>query len=361
MNLRVRSLLLSLAFAAMAVTGGAQEVADRDLLTRPLPIRDQFLLNNGFYFFVPESAFVLSHRGWSAEVRFDDSNTFATSRMLGNTLEAGMGRSRAADKLTTPPINAFDHVYLADGETHRLTFSVHHAVTERLELGVDVPISAIGGGFQDALVEKFHDAFGLGRNARWSLTRNSETIYLASGTMHFFRDGSSGAQLGDIALTTKYLLSQPSNDRVAYAIACGVEVPTGSAKSLAGSGSLDGGVQILTTRKMRFGVLNASLGVLLLGPDRPLGTKRATILTDTVGFTYLLTGATSVTVQLTTSPSPFRDSGYTELKRRSNQLSTGFEHRIGPRTSFHVAFIENLFTFENSADFGLAFGVSRTW
>ena len=112
---------------------------------------------------------------------------------------------------------------------------------------------------------------------------------------------------------------------------------------------------------MRFGVLNASLGVLLLGADKPLGTKRATLLTDTVAFTHLLTKATAVTIQLTTSPSPFRDSGYTELKRRSNQLSTGFEHRIGPGMAFHVAFIENLFTFENSADFGFAFGVRRIW
>ena len=86
-------------------------------------------------------------------------------------------------------------------------------MTERLEFGADIPISAIGGGFQDALVEKFHDAFGLGRNARWSLTRNSETIYLASGNTHFFREGSSGAQLGDVALTAKYQFSQPSNDR----------------------------------------------------------------------------------------------------------------------------------------------------
>src|SRR5260370_6516294 len=140
MNLKFRSLLLSIAIASVALAGRAQEVVDSDLLTRPLPIRDQFLLDNGFYFFVPESAFVLSHRGWSAEVHFEDSNTFATSKLVGNILEAGAGRSRAADKLTTAPINTLDHVYLADGETHRLTFSIHHAVTERLDLALDVPI-----------------------------------------------------------------------------------------------------------------------------------------------------------------------------------------------------------------------------
>jgi hypothetical protein len=361
MNLRFRSLLLSIAILTVAMAGGAQEAVDNDLLTRPLPIRDQFLLNNGFYFFEPESAFVLSQRGWSAEVHLDDSNTFATSRLLGNSIEGASVRSRAVDKLTTPPLNALDHVYFADGETHRLTFSVHHAITERLELGVTVPVSTIGGGWQDALVEKFHDAFGLGRNARWSLTRNSETVYLASGSTRYFQNGSSGTELGDVALTAKYQLTQPSNDRVAYAIAGGVELPTGSAKKLAGSGSLDGGVQAIATRKMRFGILNASLGVLFLGPDRTLGTKRVAILTDTVGFTHLLTGATSVTIQLTSSPSPFRDSGFIELKRRSNQLSTGIEHRIGTRTAFHIAAIENLFTFENSADFGFSFGIRRIW
>ena len=57
---------LSLLIAACCLFPSAARADDDDNLSllNPLPVRDQFLLNNGFYFFEPEGARVLPAESW---------------------------------------------------------------------------------------------------------------------------------------------------------------------------------------------------------------------------------------------------------------------------------------------------------
>jgi hypothetical protein len=117
-------------------------------------------------------------------------------------------------------------------------------------------------------------------------------------------------------------------------------------------------VQLLVSRGFGSGRVHASIGVLRLGANKPLGTRSQFLITDTIGFAQLITVATSVIAQVTISESPFRQLDIPEFSRRSYQMSVGVQHAFGAYVA-HAAFIENLITYENSADAGFAWGVSR--
>ena len=88
-----------------------------------------------------------------------------------------------------------------------------------------------------------------------------------------------------------------------------LEFPTGSAQTLDGSGSLDGGVQLLATRDYGHSRVHASAGVLFLGHNGPLGTKSQFVITDSIGVSpNSRRAAPRRRVQVNISQSPFRRS-----------------------------------------------------
>ena len=328
-------------------------------LLAPLPIRDQFLLNNGFFFFAPEDAAVIGADESRLIVTAADSNTFAKSAWISHSLAGQTGRAIATAELANSRFHGEGPLFLADGETHRLELSMRHGFGNHLELGLTVPVSTIGGGWSDRLIEMTHHALGIGNADRQSLRQNSETVYIDSGSMHYLRDRSAGYALGDIALTGKYELKGLEGEKVNMALTGAVELPTGNARTLDGSGSVDGGVQLIVSRDLSSARLHASIGIVRLGGDRPLGTQSQIIVTNTIAAARMINDRTSANLQLTLSECPFRHLGLAELRRRSNQLSAGIQRQIGRSIVVYAAFIENVLNYENSADAGFAWGLAK--
>lgn len=347
----------------IALAGSAQLLAQdngaRDALLAPLPIRDQFLLNNGFFFFEPEAAHVLELDQWAVAIQSSDANTFAKSEWVSKSLIGQDARVTAGQALTDPRYHIGDSLFLIDGQTHRVAFSLNRGFGNKFELGLSVPLTAIGGGWSDSMIEQAHHAMGIGNDSREAFQTNLETVYLRSGTTEYFRSRSTGFSLGDVALRAKYELAPFEDKHVSMSISGAVEFPTGNAATLAGSGSIDAGVQALLTRDFRFGRLHASLGLLRLGRNQPLGIGAQFLITDTVALSRAIGRRTGATVQITISESPFRNIGIAEFNRRSCQFSAGVQRRIGSSTFAYLALTENLFNYENSADAALSWGISR--
>jgi len=352
-----RSRLLFVAAFALAVS--SELFAQSDGLLAPLPIRDQFLLNNGFFFFIPEQAAVLGGDHSIVSLSMTDSNTFAKSAWLTRSLEGQTTRTTAPDELANPRFHSGAPVFLVDGETRRLELSMRHGFGRHLELGVAIPAATIGGGWSDELIEVTHHSLGIGNDERESLTRNLETVYLQSGKLLYVRERSAGFALGDIALTGKYELVPLEGNNVAISLSGVVELPTGNVRTFAGSGSLDAGVELMASRDFSNTRIHASIGLLRLGGNRPLGTPAQVLITDTVAISQMLNARTAATVQLTVSESPFRRMGIAEFSRRSNQLSAGIRREIGRSLIVYAALVENLFNYENSADAGIAWGLLK--
>ncbi|HYS55403.1 MAG TPA: DUF3187 family protein [Thermoanaerobaculia bacterium] len=331
---------------------------NREDLLDPLPIRDQFLLSNGFFFFEPESARVLAENESVIAMSAADSNTFAKSAWISRSEFGNRGRRAALDELANSRFHLGGPVFLVDGETHRLEIAMHRGLGRNLELGVTIPISTIGGGWADRLIEGVHRTLSIGNANREAFRRNSETVYLQTATTQYVRERSVGYALGDVAISGKYELKSLEDRGISMSVMGALELPTGDPQTLDGSGSLDGGLQLVASRDFSRTRFHASLGILRLGSNGQLGTKPQVLVTDTFGLSHLLSDRTSAEVQMTISESPFRDIGIAEFTRRSYQLSIGMQRRIGRSLIAYAALIENVLSFENSADAGVAWGVT---
>ena len=350
----VRRAVAVAAFCAVV----APAVRAQNALLDPLPVRDQFLLNNGFFFFEPEPARVLEDGIWSVAFRSDDSNTFAKSAWVSRSLEFRTQRRGAAEQLQDPRFAADGPYFFVDGETHRQTIAVHRGFGDRFEIGVSIPVTSIGGGSSDSIIEAVHRDLGIGNAERETIDRNIETIVIHTAGRSFVRERTTRAEIGDVALSGKYEIRAIGDDRYTYAIEGAVELPTGRAATLSGSGSLDGGLQIVGSRSFERTSIHASMGMLFLGSDRVLGTRRQAIVTNTVAVAQLVTDRTAAALQITVSETPFRQFRIPEFLRRSYQLTAGVRHQFRD-VVLHVGLIENLFTYDNSADAGIEWGISR--
>src|SRR5258708_1383875 len=176
-----RSLGLYLVFLLL-LTGAAaaQDVETHDALLDPLPVRDQFLLGNGFYSFEPEGPHVLETGEWRVDLHHADANTFSKSNWISLSLAADQPttRERAIDLLNDPRYKLRDSVFLIDGETHRVTLSLHRGLGGHAEIGVDIPLATVGGGWSDSVVEAVHHALRIGNAERNALDQTIGTGYV---------------------------------------------------------------------------------------------------------------------------------------------------------------------------------------
>ena len=344
-------------FVATALV--AQDASLRDGLLAPFPIRDQFLLSNGFLSFAPESARTLDEDTWSVSMNVADSNTFAKSNWISHSLQGRTNRANALQTLADTRFQSESTLFLVDGESHRSDLLLSRGFASGLELRVSMPLISTGGGWSDNVIENVHHAMKIGNAERESLTRNSETVFLRHDGMTYIRSRGNGVSVGDIAVSAKYELTPFEDHKLNLAVVSSVELPTGNARTLDGSGSLDGGLELVASRDYNHHTrITATLGVLRLGANKALGTNAQTLIADTVAIARAIGDSTAAVAQLTVSESPFRQLGIAEFSRRSYQLSTGVQKRVGG-VIVHVAFIENVVNFENSADAGFAWGIAR--
>jgi hypothetical protein len=344
---------------ALLVCGSLRAQGNGDDLRAPLPIRDQFLLSNGFFFFEPERARVLGEGESVVMIAAADSNTFAKSAWINHHEFGETTRMSAASELAASRAHIGAPIYLVDGETQRVELSMRHGFGRNFELGLTVPISRTYGGWSDAFIEGVHKALNIGNANRNAFPRNSLTVALQSGTAQYVRDQPGRFAIGDIAVAGKYELSLLEDRHISMSVSGAVELPTGNAYMLNGSGSLNGGLQVLASRDFGRTTVHATLGMLREGSNRQLGTRAETLITDTVGISQLLTEKSAAIAQLTVSESPFRNIGIAEFNRRTYQLSIGMQQRIGRSMTAYAALIENVLTYENSADAGVACGIAR--
>ncbi len=344
----------SVAFALLLLPAAHAQ----DALLAPLPVRDQFLLGNGFFFFEPSGARVLDDGDTAVEVHSVTANTFSKSGWINRNLAGDdPGREPGDRTVRDPRYNSQFDAFLIDGEIQRTTLSIRRGLGSQFEVGIAIPVTNVGGGWGDGTIEAVHKLLAIGNDQREFIRRNQETVYLRSGRTSYLRERTTSASLGDVALSAKYQIDRISDEHYTWALEGAAELPTGNARSLSGSGSLDGGMQLIMTRQFPRTQVHAAFGVLRLGGNEPLGTRAQYLLTDTLALSRLVTRATSAVAQVTVSESPFRRLGIPEFERRSIQLAVGAQHQLGRGLVLHAAFIENLLNYENSADAGFQWGV----
>ncbi|MEZ5490666.1 MAG: DUF3187 family protein [Gammaproteobacteria bacterium] len=246
-----------------------------------------------------------------------------------------------------------------DGESYYLNFGWRRGWSERLEVGLALPLVAHQRGFLDGPVKRWHDLSGLSNGNRQG--RDNQLLFsYARSTGPGFRLDSPNLSVGDLRLTAAWSLRKSADDS-GLAFRTSLKLPTGDEDKLAGSGAADLAMGIYATDNslLSFSRLSgtAFAGVLLLGEGNVLPSRQK----ESVGFAGVSTAwqfseTFAVTGQLY-GQSAYFDSDIDEIGGNSVQLAVGGSYR--PRNSalvFSLGIIEDLFS-DATTDVAFHFGI----
>ena len=126
-----------------------------------------------------------------------------------------------------------------DGETWVMRFAARHVWKNGWRVMVGVPVVSHQGGGTDSFIEEYHDAMGLpdGNRKRRPADR-LEYRFRRNGEL-LFSQTDSATGLGDVRLAAAAPLARGADGKRVLDAVAGVELPTGDADRLLGSGSWD--------------------------------------------------------------------------------------------------------------------------
>lgn len=241
-----------------------------------------------------------------------------------------------------------------DGETYVLDLVLRHGAGERLELGLDLPLVAHGGGMFDKAIENWHELLNFADEDR-NGTRNLLRLSYARHGSGAFDVQDTQIGLGDIRLTGAWRLAGGGDGR-ALALRAQAELPTGDSDRLLGNGAVDWAVVLDASDHVTLAGSGISLfgrlGVLAPGSGDLLGDQQKDwVALASAGVAWRATPRLDLHAQFDYD-SAYHDSPLDELGR-SSRLTLGGSYRFGetgPRLA--LALTENLFS-DATPDFGL--------
>ena len=214
-----------------------------------------------------------------------------------------------------------------DAETERLALTLRWGVA-RGEWALEVPFLARGGGFQDPLIEAYHELIGI-HNFRGTIPFGRvEERLPGSGA---FR---SAEGLGDVS----GVFSRPLGPQAFLSL--GLKLPTGNAGGLLGSGGVDLAASLYGRWKLgpRFDLFGQFGGVLQGGATR-LARARTLVRQASLALVYRPNSRDAFVFQGQDEPSALRVG--TRSRGALRQLTLGYTRRLSSRDALQAYFNED--------------------
>ena len=127
-----------------------------------------------------------------------------------------------------------------DGETAQYNLRFRYGVSDKLELGLDVPFIDHSGGYLDSIIRSYHDMAGFPNDRQEQFEKNQIDYQLNENgaVVYSMKERKSG--LGDVRLTAAIpLFSKSIQSKRHLALRSMLKLPTGNAEDLLGSGGTD--------------------------------------------------------------------------------------------------------------------------
>jgi hypothetical protein len=213
-------------------------------------------------------------------------------------------------------------VLTIDAELRTLNLSLRRRVSERLEIGLDVPYLGYSGGFLDRVIYDFHDFLGLSNSSRDGPNDQFRLFMEKNGeTLFELVEPSSG--IGDLQVSAALQLGKAT-------LRASIKAPTGDPEKLTGSGAADlavglygGGATTLFGRHLSY---SGFVGALALGDGDVLPTlQRNTVPYAGVALRWQATGRFSLATQVY-GQGPYLDAELKELGGNTLQLAFGGDY-----------------------------------
>jgi hypothetical protein len=251
---------------------------------------------------------------------------------------------------TTPPITVKMNM-----EQLRSGLFVRYGLTDRLELGMEIPVLYRYRGFLEGAikeVERVTSGLAPLRQSRqdadfaYRVTRGGQTLMFGN---------AMDLGLGDITLFGKYQVLTESEDLPTVSIRLAVKTPSGDSGRFFGSGHTDVGAGLAVEKKLSpHWIVHANLnGIFPTGSISGLSLQPA--MSGIVAGEYLWTPKVSLVAQFDYYSSPFHGTGSPVLDNGVTELAIGFNYLLRENLVWQVYGIENLdFIRKSAADFTLA-------
>lgn len=219
---------------------------------------------------------------------------------------------------------------LFDGESSRWTLSTSYGLTDKIEIGIEIPWVSYNGGFLDNFIIDWHDTFGMPQGDRDVAPKDKlHYSYVNSDGQGFVMD-SSGSGLGDIAITGGMQLYDQATTAVhdSLALRATVKLPTGDSDGLRGSGSFGGTVSLCgaTNHFSEWGALGlfGSLGGMFSAKGDVLKDQQEPFAVfGTLGLGWGPAPWISFKIQMNANSPLYKDSSLAELADPAVMLVIG--------------------------------------
>jgi hypothetical protein len=232
---------------------------------------------------------------------------------------------------------------LFDGETRRLGLSYRRALSERLELGVEIPWVSHESGSLDGFIDRWHSAFGLPDGIRDERPKD-QLLFSYEDSSRQFSMTSNAQGMGDVRLLAGVRLTQSVQS--SSALRFSVKLPTGDSDRLLGSGRTDASLGIAGDGGLLMGIERLSgfyraSATWLGSPDIGTLSTRRIVGQFSAGVGYDLTARTAIALQLLLR-SPVYDSEISPLGDVAASLTTGVHFRLSREYALSFAVGEDI-------------------
>lgn len=237
-------------------------------------------------------------------------------------------------------------------ETLRSGLFLRYGATEKLELGLEVPVLYRYQGFMNGAITATERAT-TGLNPARTAFKNNNFLFNVTQNGQTIMNGGPGAMgLGDTILMSKYQFLTEGAAMPAVSLRGAVKLPTGNQADFFGSGSPDFGLG-LAVEKLVAGrwMLYANMtGVVPTGTIAGLGLRPT--FSGLAAIEYLWSENLSITTHFDYYSSPFHGTGASALDQGVTESVLGFNYRVVQNFLWQVYAVENLdFITGSAADF----------
>jgi hypothetical protein len=240
-------------------------------------------------------------------------------------------------------------------ETVRTGLFLRYGLTDRLEIGAEVPgYHRYRGFMEEPIIGVERGTTGISP-ARKALRETAYAFNIANGGRTLFHGTKGATGLGDISFYGKYQLLKETSTLPALSFRVGVKAPTGDTDQVFGSGHPDAGIGLALDKTFATGwILYANLnGVFPTG--QIAGLDLQPVMSGLVAVEYHWTDNFSITAQFDYSSPPFHGTGTRVLDKGVTESAIGISYRVLPSLLWQLYGVENLdFITGSAADFTLS-------
>jgi hypothetical protein len=241
--------------------------------------------------------------------------------------------------------------YFANFEFDRLSFDTQYGISDKWQVGINIPVESIDGGVLDGFIIHFHDTFGINQNGRTNYPRDKAILLVNDQQMVHPQ-----TSIGDIMLNTNYkILTDINYPQIMVGLQ--VKLPTAGLDTLYIDHRPGVGLSINTFYEIEGWYSNLGISVATTGGGTILDQKLRWY-ENSIFFMVekQLFDQISVVAELTTQSGIAIDFG--QFSKWSWTSVAGFKYRIDKNLVIELGITEHIILFSNNADFGVFTGLT---